>query len=74
MNSDGSNNAISIVKGVHARPITQVRVIMKELHGMSLSPSVTQWDIREFLKKEFGDSIIDLNVETKWKTVGNLML
>ena len=65
MDSDGSNNAISIVKGVCARPITQVRVVMKELHGMSLAPSVTPWDIREFLKKEFGDSLIDLNVENK---------
>ena len=65
MDSGGSNNAISIMKGVRARPITQVQVILKELHGISLLSSITQWDIREFLKKEFGDSIFDLNVEKK---------
>lgn len=65
MDSGGSNNAISIMKGVRARPITQVQVILKELHGISLVSSITQWDIREFLKKEFGDSIFDLNVEKK---------
>ena len=65
MSSNGDGDVISIVNGVHARPITQVRVVMKEMHGRSLASVVTQWDIREFLKRDFGNSIIDLTVENE---------
>ena len=48
--------------GIHVFHATHIRIVMDRVSGSAASQRITQWDIGEYLRKVFGDRIIDLAI------------
>ena len=51
-----------------------VHVELKEIHGIQLKSFITEWDIGEFLKKEFSESIYNLTIQYEYYYIFSLSI
>lgn len=56
---------ISFVNGIRLVPVTHVSIVLREMYGVSLFQSVSAWDITEFLRSAFLDSMFDVSIQAK---------
>lgn len=56
---------IPFVNGIRLVPVTHVSIVLREMYGVSLSQSVSAWDITEFLRGAFSDSVFDVLIQAE---------
>ncbi|KAK8829671.1 A-kinase anchor protein 17A [Blastocystis sp. ATCC 50177/Nand II] len=54
---------VPFVNGIRLVPVTHVSIVLREMYGVSLSQSVSAWDITEFLRGAFSDSVFDVLIQ-----------
>ena len=52
--------------GIHVFHATHIRIVLDAARGNAASQRITQWDIGEYLREEFGDQIIDVTIAIEY--------
>lgn len=53
------------MNGIRLVSVTHVSIVLREMYGVSLSQSVSAWDITEFLRGAFSDSVFDVLIQVE---------
>lgn len=53
--------------GIHVFHAIHVHIELNMARGNAASQHITQWDIGEYLRKEFGDQIIDVTIAIEYE-------
>lgn len=58
--------SIPFVEGVQLRLSFHIRITLKRVDGSFLQSTVTEWDVNEFLRKEFAEPIYNMSLTTRF--------
>ena len=67
MDSNTESSAIlDFGNGITFQHSYHIQIEFKEIHGMQLNDILTEWDINQFLKDTFKQSIYNLKIQYKY--------
>lgn len=66
MKEDCNSNqldSVPFINNITLRPASHIHIELREIHGIQLNTTISEWDICEFLKSEFQEPFYDLKIQ-----------